>query len=124
MDRCIAEVRTCATWNFLKLNGSKTKRRVVGAKWQLTKAAVTDISFGEWVKPAIQIATNIEGMMDLKYRLQARGKHRVSVSLLTYYLLTYSLKHRKYLVVKTTSNLSPQSCTTRMDYSMDFLHVA
>ena len=75
------------TWKFLKLNGSKTKRHVVGAKWQLTKAAVTHISFGECVNPAIQIATNIEGIMDLNYRLQARVKCRVSVSLLTTYLL-------------------------------------
>ena len=94
-------------WPGTFLNGSKTKCPVVVAKWQLTKAAMTDISFGEWVKSARQIAKNIEGMMDLTYWLQERVKHRVSVSLLTTYVLTClnTGKIRKHLVVKTTYKL-------------------
>ena len=44
MERYIAEVRLWMAWNFLKLNDNKTEFVVVGAKGQLTKAAVTDIS--------------------------------------------------------------------------------
>ena len=52
-------------WNFLKLNDNKTEFVVVGAKGLIeTKAAVTDISIGESVIPAILKARNIGAIIE------------------------------------------------------------
>ena len=71
MERGIAKVKLWTAWKFLKLNDNKTEFVVVGAKWQLTKAAVTDISFGESVIPAILKARNICAMIDSNCGLHA-----------------------------------------------------
>ena len=71
MDRCITEVRLWMAWNFLKINYNKTEFVVVGAKGQLTKAALTDISTGESVIPAILKARNVGAMNDSNCGLHA-----------------------------------------------------
>ena len=112
MQRCITEVSLWMAMNFLKLDDSKSKFVVVGAKGQLTKAAVTDISIWESVSPA-KSTRNIGAVNDSSYGLQA---HVDMVCRSIYCHLRNIGKIRKYLDASTVRIAGRTLVTSKLDY--------